>query len=274
MAEVITDLPFADYSSRLALSSTMLSRRDRSSWAHVRAGQGPSEGVALLGRAAHAAILQPDVYAATYRAKPGVDGILKKDGTAPTNPRATVQYAERVEAARAAHPTAEFLDDADVERIKRMTESARDVAGAYLEGITAEASIFFDINGQACKSRPDGVRVSDRMVLEYKTCENAEPQAFAWDVKKWRYGLQMAFQGIAYREAFGRAPAHYVIVAVEKEPPYGCTIHELSMSWIVELEERCLEYVDEFWHQCGSEKVWPGYSRAVHVIDFSKGDEA
>ncbi len=273
MAEIVTDLPFAEYGKRLALSSTMISRRDRASWAHVRAGHGPSDGVALIGRAAHAALLQPDVYAATYRAWPSADGIKKKDGTAPVNPRATTEYKALCSAERAAYPDAEFLDDEDRERIDRMTASARDVAGQYLEGLVPEASIFFDINGQACKSRPDGVRVAGGLVFEYKTCESAEPQNVAWDIKKWRYGLQMAFQGIAYREAFGHAPSDYVIVAVEKEPPYGCTVHELSLCWIAELEERCIEYVDEFKQLCEGKPAWPGYSRAVHIIDFSKGDE-
>lgn len=273
MSELILNMPFAEYGQRIALSSTMVSRRARGSWRHVQCGSGPSGGVALIGRAAHAAFLQPDVYAQTYRAYPSGDGIKTKDGKVPVNVKATSEYKAKCAAAREEFPDAEFLEDADRAMLDAMTASARDVAGQYLVGTSCEASVFWDVNGQACKSRPDGMRESDGLCLEYKTCECSEPQQVAWDVKKWRYGLQMAFQGIAFREAFGRPPSHYVIVAVEKEPPYGCTIHELSLRWVAELEEECLKFIDEFKRECSGRQVWPGYPRGANVIDFSKGDE-
>lgn len=273
MAELIENLPFSEYGQRLALSSTMIPRRDRASWRHVQCGSGPSDGVALIGRAGHAAFLQPDVYAATYLSYPSADGIKTKDGKVPVNAKATSEYKARLEAARAANPTAEFLDDADRQMIDSMTASARAVAGSYLDGTICEGSVFFDVNGQACKSRPDGLRSNDGLVFEYKTCECSEPQSFAWDVKKWRYGLQMAFQGIAFREVFGKAASSYIIVAVEKAPPYGCTIHELSLNWIAELEEQCIDYIDEFKRLCSGQPTWPGYSGGVHIIDHSRGYE-
>jgi hypothetical protein len=272
MPEVIEGLSFPDYCLRKALHSTMVARVAQLSWRHA---QGPMDDTAsfLKGRAAHCRILQPSEYSSRYMSLPSTDGIRNKDGSVSQNPSMTTEYKNRVREIRLKNPEMELMDKADFDSIERMAESALKHAGQHLTGLKTEVSLFFDIDGTACKARPDGYDRERKLVVELKTTKCAHPRNFAFDCRNYCYGIQMAWQGISISRAMDWVPANYIIVAVENTPPFCCSVHRLALGWISECENRCLQIVEEY-RNLPKEGAWPGYSPLVNVIDFSTGDDA
>jgi len=260
-----------EYQSVKCLSSTMVSTRHRLTWRHAQTEK-PDSPEFLLGRAVHAFILQQELFAKMFMLMPGVEGITTKDGKVPSAPKMTSQYKERVEQARADNPDAELLEPEDMKRITTMGQNVRDKCASLLDGVQPEFSIFFSINGVECKSRLDGIDAKNGRIVEIKTSYNVEPRAFAYDARKWGYGIQMAWQGLAVSSALKWTPTEYIIIAVESQPPHGVTIHRLSNAWISEMEIACLNYIDEFAKHCQHAVVWPEFDAGINVIDFSTGD--
>lgn len=272
MSEVIEGLSFPDYCLRKALHSTMVSRVAQLSWRHA---QEPMEDNAsfLKGRATHCRILQPSEYASRYMPMPSTEGIKNKDGSVSQNPSMTTEYKNKVREIRLKNPEMELMEKADFDCIERMAESALKRAEQYLTGLKTEVSLIFDIDGTACKSRPDGYDQKRELVVELKTTKCAHPRAFAFDCRNYCYGIQMAWQGISISRTMNWTPKEYIIVAVENTPPFCCSVHRLSLGWIAECEDRCMQIVEEY-RKLPTEGAWPGYPNVVNVIDFSTGDEA
>jgi hypothetical protein len=185
----------------------------------------------------------------------------------------TSEYKARVAAVRAKAPGVELLTKEDALKIEGMYDGVLRSARSYVEEIKTEASFFFEINGVACKSRLDGFSPSKKRIVELKTTRCAEPSAFARDAKYYAYAVQMAWQGLAVTRCLGWTPSEYIIVAVESSEPYCATVHSISLAWIAEMEEACLNYVEEYKAVSAlrPDQV-PGYPGGVNIIDFSKGD--
>jgi hypothetical protein len=270
--EMIEGMPFADYLAHKALHSTMLAHRDHSSWRHAQLGLDDSATFAK-GRAFHCRTLSPTIYGLCYCPNPPTAGIQNDDGSLSKNPAATKQYKNLVASLKAKNPNVEFLERQDFDDVEKMAASALASSREYLTELTCEASLLWDIDGVACKSRLDGFCAGEKRIVELKSTRCAHPRKFGFDARDFSYGIQMAWQGIAVSRVLGWTPREYIIVAVENVPPFCCTIHRLSLAWVSECEERCLEYAEEY-KALPADKEWPGYGTGVNVIDFSTGDES
>lgn len=269
MPTIVEGLPFAEYAGKPGLHSTEVATRARLSWVHATMKKADSPEF-CVGRAFHCRTLEPDRYAERFKPYPPTDNIFTKAGTPALEPTRTKEYRDRIAAAKEASPEAEFLTIEDYEKVQRMATSTRNAFGSILNNLKMETSLFFEVNGVECKSRPDGIDESEKRIVELKSCYCAEPRVFAWEFRKWGYGYQMAFQGMAVNHVLGWIPREYTIIATESAPPYACSIHRMSLGWVAELEEEVLDYIAEY----GAIKdgIFPGYEKTVNVIDFSKGD--
>jgi len=260
-----------DYQAERVLSSTMIGTRHRLTWRHAQIPKTDSPEF-LIGRGAHCNTLEPQLFPKRFIQMPDTNGIFTADGKVPAAPKSTKAYKDRVELTRLQNPGAELLEASDFLRVCQMGQNVRAKCSAFLEQIKPEFSIFFEINGVQGKSRLDGLDEKNQRIVELKTAYTVEPRAFAYDARKWGYGIQMAWQGLAVSAALKWTPKEYIILAVESQPPYAVTIHRLSNAWISEMEIACLAYIDEFAKSCkDAAGPWPEYDCGVNLIDFSTG---
>ena len=118
----------------------------------------------------------------------------------------------------------------------------------------SEASIFTRCKktGMLIKCRPDGLLVpkSDKgkgEILDIKTTQDASPEGFERELRKYNYDLQIAFYLHTMRCANLPCSEMY-LVAIEKTPPYAVGVHVLSEIYIKHAEKRMFQTLESMRH--------------------------
>jgi len=99
------------------------------------------------------------------------------------------------------------------------------VAAGLLQGGKAEQS-FYAIDketGELIKCRTD--YLAGDIIVDVKTTDDASPAGFGKSAANYRYPLQVAWYHDVLDAAFVEHPAHWVFLAVEKEPPYAIGLY-------------------------------------------------
>lgn len=249
---IYTGIPFAEYASWQAISNSALSRL-RKSPAHLRAYlDGAEEDTVALsfGRAAHMAILEPELFADRYVR--GIDG----DGRTKAVKEARAKLA-------ADHPGAEVLSpdefDACISMREAVLASGRASAVIGADG-PAELSLVWrdEDTGVLCKSRLDKhALIAGGIVVDLKSTRDASRREFERSTYVYGYHRQGAMY-LAGARALGLDAAHFVIIAVEKTTPYGVAAYRLTEGALdagrAEVRALLQQYAS-----CLERDEWPGY---------------
>ena len=115
--------------------------------------------------------------------------------------------------------------------------------------------------GLRIKCRPDCITEMNggHILIDYKTCSDAENMKFCRDSIKYGYDLQLAM----YREILRQNTGHdytVVIIAQEKTPPYATNVFQLSENYLQSGEEVYKEML-RIYKQCEETGNWWGYMR-------------
>lgn len=257
---VVHDMPAADYHARPELGSSALREILRSPfhyWSAYEAPQGQrivrEETPAMrLGTLAHACILEPARWGAEYVVAPDVDKRFKEG-------KAT--YAAFLEASKG-RTVIDFDDAAKVEGMRDAVR--RHKAAAFLtrdvEG--AEVSLFWECEttGIECKARLD---VTTRgIVVDLKTTEDASRAEFERSIANYSYHVQAAHYLEGYKTAFGREPAGYVWIVVEKKPPHAVAVYAIDAAALERGHVARLRALDTL-AECRASGEWPGYGDTI-----------
>lgn len=261
MTEIIRGMSMHDYLARPGAHASALWRLVSQSPAHYRYAEEhrepPTEAM-LLGTALHVRVLEPAEFDKRY---------MICDG--PINPKTGKPFGDDTKAWEAWRigipPVIEVLSEADGERLRAMAEKIlyHDAARGLLElPAENEVSLFWDLDGIACKGRLDRL-ISGRQIVDIKTCQNAKRTAFERTCIERGYYLQMAFYRdalVLQRDAADRGidPLRPILIAAEKEPPFEVAVHQLS--------DAALDYGREQYREalrrlaaCERSGRWPGY---------------
>ena len=247
--ELICNMPAAVYHGTKALSKSGLDQF-RKSPAHFRAWQdgitkNESSPALEFGTAVHMAILEPELFAATYTVFSG--DRRNKDGKAAyeaviasgKTPLNQEQWDNITGAAAAVH--------------------AHPAAAPLLNGIQTEVSCFDNWMGVKVKARIDGL--GKDYIIDVKTTQDASPVAFGKSCAQFRYHVQAAW----YRQITGIN--RFVFIAVEKEAPYGVACYELDEQainlGIDIIEEQLRTYIE-----CEQLNSWPCYSSQIQSLSL------
>ena len=247
--EIICNMPAAVYHGTKALSKSGLDQF-RKSPAHFRAWQdgitkNESSPALEFGTAVHMAILEPELFAATYTVFSG--DRRNKDGKAAyeaviasgKTPLNQEQWDNITGAAAAVH--------------------AHPAAAPLLNGIQTEVSCFDNWMGVKVKARIDGL--GKDYIIDVKTTQDASPVAFGKSCAQFRYHVQAAW----YRQITGIN--RFVFIAVEKEAPYGVACYELDEQainlGIDIIEEQLRTYIE-----CEQLNSWPCYSSQIQSLSL------
>jgi hypothetical protein len=179
-----------------------------------------------LGRAMHAALLEPD----TFRARFPI---------APDAKRNTKEGKAMWETFKLQHPGPDYVKASEAEEIEGMakalsTQSIIDAQGRSIALSTifqkgqAEQEFFWTDKetGLPCKCKTDWIMGG--LVVDYKTTLDARLHAFTRTVAQYKYYMQAAFYLQGIEAVTGTRPTAFVFVAQEKEAPYCAAPYTLS----------------------------------------------
>lgn len=214
--------PMHEYATWPGASNSQLTRLMRSP-AHLRAYlEEPSKDTPALvfGRAAHAAILEPDLFASTYIEQPaGLDRRTK------AGKELWAELCDEYGEDRVLSPTAYRA----CLGMRDSVHAMRRAAGMLTGPGEVELSCGWDMDGVRCKGRFDrhSPEIAGGAVVDLKTTNDASRLGFERSIFSYGYHRQAAMY-LAGARALGIPARHYVIIAVEKEPPYGVGVFRLT----------------------------------------------
>lgn len=177
-----------------------------------------------------------------------------------------VRNGKTWDAFEAQHAGALILNRREEAEAKAMVASVRanPIAMRLLSKTTHEKTIHWTHNGRACRSTPDAR--SRLHVIEFKTCQSAEPGKFMKDAYWRRYHAQLAFYTDAITASGEGEPMEAYIIAVESSAPYAVSVLRLT--------DRALDngrFLYRSWFarllDCEAANVWPGYADEVLPFD-------
>ncbi len=221
----------------------------------------PSTPALLNGSMVHTATLEPALTDIEFGCKPSkIDGYSSR----------TNAYKDAMAEMEAAEPNKRWLPPADYNMCMDVAGSAREhpllMEMLYHPASKVEHTGFFEVEGTACKVRPDLYNSENGMVLDLKTTLDASEKGFAKSVRQFGYAFQAAFYMTALRQ-MGERPKQFVFLVVEKTAPFATACYALENADIEKEIPRVLEAM-KIYGECLRTDVWPGYSDDVKTLNL------
>lgn len=278
-AGTVADMPMDVYHAMNAASNSRLSKILRSP-AHLKAYlDAPRQDTIAqkIGRAVHIAILEPDSFASTFTVAEQCSATKKGDGLRCTFPGVAFHAGLgwlcgiHVKGAPGAIDDSRIvLSPTDYATCLAVRDSVRrhPAARALLEALTAiELSVFWvdAETGVPCKARFDGFApFAGGTIIDIKSCVDASRREFERTIFTRGYHRQGAFY-LDGGTAAALHAAHFVNIAVEKEPPYAVAVYRPLESAIDAGREQ-LRPALRLYAECERTQLWPAYSDDVQDI--------
>lgn len=200
------------------------------------------------GKAVHAAVLEPEVFARDYVLAPKVDRRTKEG-------KQVWEDFQNINAGK------EIISLDTYEMCQRICDAVRShVSASYLfKSGKAEQTIFWDDNetGAPCKMRADWIS-SEGYIVDLKTTEDASAYSFGRSAHNYRYDVQAAFYSDGFYRATGNPAQAFIFIAVEKEPPYAIGVYFMDQQ-VYELGREKYKRDLQTYMDCRKSGIWPGY---------------
>lgn len=207
-----------------------------------------------LGRAIHAALLEPETFNAEWCIRPKFDR-RTKDG------KAAAEEWERKNAGR------QGIDATDMDTVNNVAARVfdNDFYGRFFKAGEKECSFWSeDAEHRIIKRcRLDNYIPAENMIVDLKTTECAQPEAFQRDIWKYLYHVQAAYYTDIVREVTGKN-CSFFIVAVEKTKDCDVTVHLVGDDAIANGRAMYKKWLAEY-VKCFRADVWPGYKEQVNT---------
>ena len=223
-------------------------------------GEQPDNAAFSLGKAAHTLLLGESNFQNKYAVRP-----LEWDSW-----RTDAAKRWRLKQHKA---TKTVILPSDLDVITGMAENLNDSRHAtdLLRGGIERSMVWRDHQtGMWLKSRPDSIPQDSNMFADLKTCASSHPEDVLRSIIKFGYHMQMALAGMGMREVMERDPTDYILIFVEKKPPYAVTITELSDELIEWGSRLCRHNINKFADSVRTNE-WPGYARILTQHEFLIG---
>jgi hypothetical protein len=203
----------------------------------------------IFGSACHKYILERDDFDSEFAVALNVDRRTKAGKE---------EYAKWLEE----NKWKDVVSSDDMEKIKAMAEvvDSNKFAKRLLSG-EHEKSFFWtdEQTGEECKCRPDDITIigNQHILVDYKTTDNAETEAFRASAIKYGYDLQAGMYCEGYKANTGE-DAIFIFVAQEKKPPYAINILQADEYMMIE-GKNLFHDLMEIYHNCKVTDNWYGY---------------
>lgn len=238
------DIPATTYHAWDACSQSRLNVLRTKTPAHLREAidnPGPWTDALRFGSALHMAVLQPELFQKRWAVKyPRAEGYMAKN-------KALTESGF------------DLLSAAEWTACERMRDAVRNhpTAARVLGGEAERSAVWTDPEtGLLCKARFDDIRRT-ACVVDLKTTTDASPEAFSRSVWNYGYHLQAAHY-LAGAEALGIDATHFVIIAIEKDPPYALKVYRIQDDALWAGQEQRKRLMAQY-AKCIDSNGWPGY---------------
>jgi ATP-dependent exoDNAse (exonuclease V) beta subunit len=211
----------------------------------------------IFGQLFHAMALQPETVAEQFAVAPNVDRRTKEGKK---------EWLEFQEMSKGWTVVTEDM----IEQATAMCEalSRNEFVQKLLKG-KKEKPFFWndDLTGEPCKCRVDCLtELGDSLiVVDLKSTENAETEAFMKSAIKYGYDLQSAMYSKGVEVNTGEKPL-FVFIAIEKKPPYAINILQADELLIRRGYDLFREYIG-IYHDCKQTGNWYGYLGKFNQIN-------
>lgn len=214
----------------------------------------PDKPAFQLGRAAHAAVLEPDSFASQYVVYPG-----------------KVRRGKQWEAFQEDHADAEIVTAADYSLSEAMAQAvhAHPVAAPLVKGGKSEVTAEWvdPVTGRECKARID--HRLPIQIADLKTAREIDPRNFCRAASRYLYYGQMAFYhdgavlaGMIPEDA--KLPA---IVAVQSSPPHDVGVFSVGQA-AIEAGRKLYRGLLDRLNDCIVADDWPGAAPGVQELEL------
>lgn len=153
------------------------------------------------------------------------------------------------------------------DRIMAMVNAARGFINlSELKGLWdtggPERTIVWQEDGIWLRARLDWITADHKIVLDYKTCESAQPDAFIRQLARMNYDLQAAFYRRGVIALTGEVPL-WSFLAQEADAPHACSLVGMSESYWA-IADAKVERAIKIWRECMRTGRWPAYGTRIH----------
>lgn len=270
--------PSGVYHSWHAASNSRLSKLRRSP-AHLKSymERGDSDTAALAtGRAVHSAVLEPDDFAARYIVASQCGATKKGDGLRCTNAGKVFSEKDgwlcdvhsKGAIADRSRSVLSAADHAVCLAVRDAVHGHSRAHGMVTGSGQVELSMVWDEpeSGVRCKARQDrhSPDLPGGVIVDLKTTRNASPRAFEKSIFEHGYHRQGALY-LSGAQTLGLSARHFVIIAVEKEPPFNVAVYRLTEGALDAGAEQLRPLLAKY-AECVQTDQWPGYPDTVMDI--------
>lgn len=132
-----------------------------------------------------------------------------------------------------------------------------------------EKSFFWvdEMTGEECKCRTDALtEVGENLIIvDLKSTDNAETEAFMKSAIRYGYDLQSAMYSEGVKVNTGKEPL-FVFIAIEKKPPYAINILQADKLLVRRGYDLFRELIG-IYHECKTTDNWWGYLGRYNQIN-------
>lgn len=273
------DVRFREYLSWDCASRGRLVELERSP-AHLRAmlnGEDGEESEAqIVGKAAHAAVLEPDIYGERYVQAERCCETTGSGSRCSYNGKHVTRDGDWYCGTHVKGvPEEEIVDDATV-LTEKQAELVKAVRDSVFESTAARRILRSDgpvelagvaedgPSGVLCKVRTDKIAEPFESIVDLKTARDASRRSFSKTIFRRRYHLQGALY-LRVMRALGVPVKRYTIIAVEKTPPYAVATYKLT-DGTIDAGEELLDALLPLYAETVERDHWPGYPDKVQEI--------
>jgi ATP-dependent exoDNAse (exonuclease V) beta subunit len=132
-----------------------------------------------------------------------------------------------------------------------------------------EVSLFGvdELTGEKIKARPDILtEIGDQLIIvDYKSCDSAETDAFMRSALKYGYHLQDALYSEVVKQNYGKEPI-FIFIAQEKTEPYAVNILQTDQYFRQYGNDVFRELIGIF-HECKTTGNWYGYETSFNQVN-------
>ena len=251
-------IPNKEYRAREGISSTELKKIMKSPMHYRYWKDNPEETDTpslLFGRAAHKYILETYDFYTEFTVAPNVDRRTKEGKET---------WAKFVEESDGK----DIITQEQFEQIDAMRNAmlATPFVSKLING-EHEVSFFWvdEDTGLPCKCRPDSMNDKLHIVVDYKTCEDAETETFMKNAIRLGYDVQASYYLDGVKANTGEDYI-FVFIAQEKKPPYAVNILQASDVFIKSGRETYKSLLETY-KECNESGNWFGYMGAENEIN-------
>lgn len=224
-----------------------------------------------IGTAIHAAVLEPDKFAADYVVlpddRPRRPTSIQLNAKKPSDETlAAIDWWDRFTEANAGRVVITAEDYAACQAIAAQVRTHPAARALFRDGKAEQSAYWTDPEtGVLCKARPDWMMPG--AILDVKSTENASQSAFQRSVISWRYHVQAAWYLDGLAQATGERVEAFIFCCFEKKPPYAAAFYYADAD-MIELGRREYRQALRLYADCMAANKWPGYTSEILPISL------